>query len=126
MMLKQWRTTMSTEFVTYLHEVFAQFGTIRTRRMFGGFGIYHQSLMFGLIINDTLYLKADGISSPAFEQLGLAPFEYDRHGKLIKMSYFQAPEEIFEDFEQAAVWAKRAYEAAVRTHQPKKQNGKFE
>lgn len=115
---------MSTEFVAYLHEVFAQFGTIHPRRMFGGFGIYHQSLMFGLVINDTLYLKADAISAPAFEQLGLAPFEYDRHGKIIKMSYYQAPDEIFEDFEQATVWAKRAYEAAIRTHKPKKTNHK--
>ncbi len=115
---------MSTEFVSYLHEVFAQFGTIQTRRMFGGYGIYHQSLMFGLVIDDTLYLKADALSSPAFEQLGLAPFEYDRHGKIIKMSYYQAPEEIFEDFEQANVWAKRGYEAAVRSNQPKKTKSK--
>lgn len=111
---------MSTEFVTYLHEVFAQFGTIQTRRMFGGFGIYHQGLMFGLVVSETLYLKADSISSHAFEQLGLATFEYERQSKIIKMSYFQAPEDIFEDFEQAAVWAKRAYEAAVRTHKSKK------
>ena len=111
---------MSMEFVSYLHEIFAQFGTIQTRRMFGGFGIYHQGLIFGLIIDETLYLKVDVISSPAFEQLGLLPFEYDRHGKIIKMSYYQAPEEIFDDFEQATVWAKRGYEAAVRANQPRK------
>lgn len=115
---------MSTEFISYLHEVFASFGIIQTRRMFGGFGIYHQGLMFALVIDETLYLKADAISSPAFEQLGLMPFEYDRQGKIIKMSYYQAPEEIFEDFEQAAVWAKRAYESAVRANQPKKTKSK--
>lgn len=106
---------MSTEFITYLHEVFAAFGSIQTRRMFGGFGIYHQRLMFALVINDTLYLKADHLSSPAFQQHGLTPFEYDRQGKTIKMSYYQAPEEVFEDAELAAVWAKRAFEAAVRS-----------
>lgn len=111
---------MSTEFVDYLHEVFARFGIIHTRRMFGGFGIYHQGLMFALIVNETLYLKADEISSPAFEQLGLAPFEYDRHGKTIRMSYYQAPEEIFEDFEAATEWAKRAYDAALRAVKPHK------
>ncbi|GAC1369315.1 MAG: TfoX/Sxy family protein [Aquirhabdus sp.] len=111
---------MSTEFISYLHEVFSQFGTIQTRRMFGGFGIYHQGLMFGLVADEILYLKADAISSPAFEHLGLTPFEYDRHGKIIRMSYYQAPEDIFEDFEQATIWAKRAYEAALRTNKPQK------
>ena len=119
-MLKKRSSTLPTEFINYLHEIFAPFGTIQTRRMFGGFGIYHQGLMFGLVVNETLYLKADHLSSHAFEQLGLAPFEYDRQNKIIKMSYYQAPEEIFEDFEQAAIWAKRAYEAAVRTTQLKK------
>jgi len=27
--------------------------------MFGGYGIYHDGLMFGLVENDILYLKAD-------------------------------------------------------------------
>ncbi len=111
---------MTTEFVAYLHEVFAPFGIIQTKRMFGGFGIYHQGLMFGLVADDVLYLKADATSSPAFEQLGLSQFEFDRHGKMIKMSYYQAPEEIFEDFEQATIWAKRGYEAALRSNQSKK------
>lgn len=88
--------------------------------MFGGFGVYHRDLMFGLIIDDTLYLKADALSISQFEQRGLPPFEYDRRGKIIKLSYYQAPEEIFEDFEQANVWAKRAYDAALKANKPKK------
>lgn len=111
---------MTTEFVSYLHEVFASFGTIRARRMFGGFGIYHGELMFGLVIEDTLFLKADAMSTPQFEQLGLPPFEFDRRGKMVKLSYYQAPEEIFEDFEQAKVWARCAYDAALRSNPPKK------
>ena len=110
---------MSTEFISYLHEVFAPFGTIQTRRMFGGFGIYHQNLMFALVIHETLYLKADDISKPVFVQLCLPPFEYPRQGKTIKLSYYQAPDEIFEDFEQATIWARRAYDAAVRGNQHK-------
>ena len=111
---------MTSEFVSYLHEIFASFGTIRTRRMFGGFGIYHRDLMFGLVIEETLYLKADVLSISQFEELGLPPFEFNRRGKMVKLSYYQAPEEIFEDFEQAKVWAKHAYDAALRSNQPKK------
>ncbi len=111
---------MSTEFASYLHEVFSHFGTIQVKRMFGGFGIFHQGLMFGLVIDDILYLKADAESKTAFEKRGLAPFEYDRGEKIIKLSYYQAPEEIFDDFEEAIFWANLAYNAALKTNKTKK------
>jgi DNA transformation protein len=82
--------------------------------MFGGHGVYHDDLMFGLVADDVLYLKADRESSVAFSERGLPPFEYDRRGKKTRTSYFQAPEEIFDDAVQAQEWAKRAFEAALR------------
>jgi DNA transformation protein len=111
---------MTTEFISYLHEVFAPFGIIQIRRMFGGFGLYHQSLMFGLVVDDTLYLKVDADSKPAYEKLQRAQFKFERLGKIIKMSYYQAPDEIFEDADQATLWARRAYKAALKAHNSKK------
>jgi len=111
---------MSTEFIAYLHEVFVSFGSIQAKRMFGGFGIYHQGLMFALVIDDILYLKANEKSKHIFEQHGLTPFEFDRLGKIVKLSYYQAPEEIFDDFEHAVIWANLAYESALKAKKPKK------
>jgi DNA transformation protein and related proteins len=48
-----------SEFVDSLDEVVAQFGAISAKHMFGGYGIYHDSVMFGLVADDVLYLKAD-------------------------------------------------------------------
>lgn len=48
-----------TGFVDYLGEVFERFGTVSTGKMFGAHGLYHDNIMFGLIVDDTLYLKAD-------------------------------------------------------------------
>lgn len=105
-----------SEFVNSLEDVFAMFGRIRTRRMFGGYGIYHDGLMFALVVNDTLYLKADSLSASTFEQRGLDAFEYERgSGKKIKMSYYMAPDEIFDDPETAKLWADRAFDAALRS-----------
>ena len=59
------------EFVDYLHEVFELFGPIRARKMFSGYGIYHNGLMFGLVAGDTLYLKADAENANHFEKEGL-------------------------------------------------------
>ena len=101
-------------FVENLQEVFALFGTVTSRRMFGGFGVYHDGLMFALVADDVLYLKADEKSVGAFVGLGLAPFEYVKGGKKMKMSYFMAPEGIFDDPEQARIWAIVAFEAALR------------
>lgn len=104
-----------TEFITYLTDVFERFGPIHAKRMFGGYGIYHQDLMFALVANDVLYLKADTESAAFFEQLGLSRFEYTRDGKTTRMSYYLAPEEIFDDPDLARTWAVRAYEAALRS-----------
>ena len=112
-----WRTEQVrvSEFVDYLSEVFEQFGAIRARRMFGGYGVYHQGLMFGLVADDVLYLKADEQSASLFQTRGLAPFEYTKNGTTTKISYYTAPDEIFDDREAATVWAARAYGAAVRS-----------
>lgn len=103
-----------SEFVDYLHEVFESFGPISSRRMFGGYGIYHEGLMFGLVADDALYLKADEQARNHFEDLDLHPFEYTKNGKVMQMSYYAAPEEIFDDPDTARIWARRAYDAAVR------------
>ena len=83
--------------------------------MFGGYGVYHNGLMFALVAEDTLYLKADAENSGYFEKEGLGPFEYNKKGTLMKMSYYLAPDEIMDDREQAAICARRSYEAALRS-----------
>lgn len=102
------------EYIEHLQEVFELFGPVCVRRMFGGYGLYHDGIIFGLVADNTLYLKVDAINKPEFEQQGLGPFEYNKNGKLVKMSYYQAPEEIMDDLELAARWAKSAHEAALR------------
>jgi DNA transformation protein len=112
-----------SEFVDSLEEVFVLFGPVRARRMFGGHGIYHNDLMFGLVADDVLYLKADERSVAAFTERGLSPFEYEKRGKTMKMSYFMAPEEIFDDAEMAREWAVLAFEAALRGRRRKSSEG---
>ncbi len=109
-----------TEFVEFLNEAFEEFGLIDVRKMFGGYGIYHDGIMFGLVEKNTLYLKADERTREQFESRGLAQFQYARADKIVKMSYFMAPEEIYDDRSEAAVWASRACEAAIRQGAMKK------
>ena len=103
-----------SNYIDFLHEVLESFGPITTRKIFGGYGIYHQGLIFGLVADDELYLKVDKVSIAEFVGAGLPAFEYDKNGKIMKMLYHKAPEEIYDDFKLAVYWANLAYEAALR------------
>ena len=87
--------------------------------MFSAHGIYHDDLMFGLVADDELYLKADDLSAEHFTNLELPQFKYQKNDKSMKMSYFLAPEEIFEDPEQAKKWTTLAFDAALRNKKKK-------
>jgi DNA transformation protein len=110
----------TSEFVGSLNDVFSLFGAIEARRMFGGYGIYHDGLMFALVADDVLYLKTDENSAGFFVEPGLQQFEYEKSGRKMRMSYYAAPEEVFDDPQLAKEWASRAYEAALRARKPKK------
>lgn len=113
-----------SEFTDYLAELFEQFGPVQARRMFGGYGIYHEGLMFGLVANDTLYLKADETTAQDYESRGLGRFAYEKGDKIVHLSYYLAPEEILDSPENAAHWARLAYAVAVRAQARARRPGK--
>lgn len=82
--------------------------------MFSGYGVFHDGIMFGLIHDETLYLKADAQTVADFAARGLSQFQYVRQGKTIGLSYYQAPESVLEDIHEATQWARPAFEAALR------------
>jgi DNA transformation protein len=103
-----------------LPEVFERLGRVRCRRMFGGHGVFHEDRMIGLVVRETLYLKVDAESAPHFEALNAPAFSYERRGKTMQMSYREAPADLFDDRELAALWGRRAWEAAMRSGQAPK------
>jgi len=113
----------ANESIDYLHEVFDAFGPIRVRRMFGGWGIYHDGLMFGLYASGRLYLKTDAHNVAQFEAAGSEPFTYTQRGKVVKLSYWSALEAVWDEPDQASHWGRIAFEAALRAqaakHKPK-------
>ena len=101
-------------FADHLKDLFHSWAPVHLKRMFGGYGVYRDERMFGLVADDTLYLKSDAINATAFDALGLPPFVFMRAGKPMTMSYRQAPAELYEDPAVAIEWAERAWEAALR------------
>jgi DNA transformation protein and related proteins len=96
-------------------ELFAAFGPVGVRRMFGGFGIYLDGVMFALAADGVIYLKADDATTAAFRREGAGPFTYAAKGaKRVAMSYWRLPDRLYDDPDELAVWARDALAAARR------------
>jgi DNA transformation protein and related proteins len=114
------------EFAEHVRDLLSALGPVRVRRMFGGAGVYLGDVMFGLISDDTLYLKVDDRNRPRYDAAGLAPFAYEREdGPAIVFTYCQAPPEALDDAELLCEWAREALEAARRAKaaRPKRKRG---
>src|SRR5262245_17234687 len=99
-----------------IQELFSVFGVVAVRLMFGGAGIYADGTMFALVANGVIYLKADALSTPAFERENLPPFTYEtKDGKRGVMSYWRMPERLYDDPDELATWARAALAAAQRS-----------
>jgi DNA transformation protein and related proteins len=111
----------SAGFLDFIKEQLQDFGTVSVRRMFGGAGIFRDGLMFALIADETLYLKADAVSQGDFEALSLPPFTYGaKGGKRTVMAYWRAPEACLDDRDEMTEWARKAFGAALRAKKPLK------
>ena len=110
-----------SDFIPFVQELLEGWGTVSARRMFGGHGLYHEGLMFAIVMNQQLFLKADAQNRPEFEALGLTPFTYPMKGKEIALSYWSAPDAVFDDPTEAVRWARSALDAAARGHLAKAQ-----
>jgi DNA transformation protein len=103
----------------FIRDLFAQFGPVTVKRMFSGAGIFAEGLMIGLIVRDIIYLKADDSGIPDFEREGSQPFTYTRGRKTGRPSqhalpYWRLPERLYDDPDELAVWAGRAFAIAAR------------
>ena len=102
------------EFATHIVDLLDTFGPCEAKRMFGGYGIFHQGLMFALIADGNLYLKADDKTRELFSAEGSEAFSYLKKEKEYRLSYYLAPEDFFEDPDACQLWARMAFEAALR------------
>lgn len=108
-----------SDFAALVCELLAPLGDVRLRRMFGGYGIYGDGVMFALITgDDTLYLRTDDTNRPAFEQAGLPPFQ-PFPDKPMRMPYHRPPDSVLDDGEAMLSWARPALAAAWRAHAAK-------
>jgi DNA transformation protein len=88
----------TSEYLEYVMEKLNPLGQIKSRAMFGGYGIFHEGVMFALIADDNLYFKVNESNRDDYRKAGSQPFP---HG----MSYWEVPYEVLEDNSELPIWA---------------------
>lgn len=96
-----------TSFHDYVvHDVLSEMHGITSKAMFGGWGIYKNGIIFGIIIEGELYFKVGDENRDEFEKMDSHPFTYsNKNGKSVTMSYWLVPEEVLEDRERVRILA---------------------
>lgn len=116
--------TVSADYLQYVLDQLQALGGVSSRRMFGGAGLYCDELFFGLISDDTLYLRVDDSNRGDFTTRGAAPFRPYADRPELSMSYFEAPADVLDDARQLAEWARRSVAVAQRAPPGRKRRGR--
>ena len=103
-------------FKEFIVEQMAGFGEVTIRTMFGGQGVFHNGLMFGLIHDQVLYLKADDSLRSEYLAENSTPFTYPRKGKRVDLGYFRAPSASLDDGEEMARWCRKSFAVALKAN----------
>jgi DNA transformation protein and related proteins len=114
---------VSAEYLDYVADQLACIGEVVTKRMFGGVGLYHDGLFFGLIASDVLYFKVDDETRPDYLSADARPFApYGEES--YSMSYYEVPVDVLEDVGLLRTWALGAVGAAARKASSRKRKKK--
>lgn len=97
-----------------LGEELSALGSISVRGMFGGAAVHCDGIVFALLADGALYLKADESTVGTFKAEGLGPFTYQGKSGPVRLSYWRAPSRLNDDPGELRDWARRALAVARR------------
>lgn len=101
------------DYALYVKELLEPFGFITIKPMFGGYSVYLNDYIVGLIIESELYLKSNRQFDKFFKQYASEQFSYLNHkGKVIKMPYWKLPEAAWEDETLLRSFLNRSFQAS--------------
>src|SRR5437763_8426663 len=102
------RSLKATEaFRSFVLDQLEEIGDVTSRSMFGGVGLYHRGVFFGIIARDVLYLKVGDRNRADYARAGMPAFKPypDRAGT---MKYHALPVHVLASAPLLAEWARRA------------------
>ena len=104
---------VSTSYLEFILDRIAEVDDVVAKSMFGGYGLFQDERMFGIVADDTFYLKADNQNRRDFERAGMEPFRpYKDPSRMI--SYYEVPTDLLETPEALSSWLSKSLAAAKR------------
>jgi DNA transformation protein len=88
-------------------------GGISSKAMFGGFGIFHEGAMFGIIKGTGLFFKVNDSNRLGYEKAGSNQYK--------PMPYYQVPTDVIDNPDSLLEWARASIKVAHETPTKKKQ-----
>ena len=105
----------SDSFAEFLREQLGSLGPVTMRRMFGKTGVFCDGVMIGMVRDNTLYFRVDDDNRAAFKEAeAFPPLNYEKQGGTIDLSFWRAPERLFDEPDELVAWARAALGAAHR------------
>src|SRR4030081_2046873 len=109
------RMVASATFAEFLREQLAPLGRVTMRRMFGKTGAFCDGLMFAMVTDDTRYFRVAAHNRAAFKEAeSFPPLNYEKKGCTIDLSFWRAPERLFDEPDELVAWARAALAAGRR------------
>jgi DNA transformation protein and related proteins len=105
---------VSDSYRSYVLDQLQVMGSVKAKKMFGGVGLYHGGVFFGLIADDTVYLKVDESNRAEFEIAGSGAFR-PYGNESYSMSYYEVPADVLENPATLRVWGDKAVAVARRS-----------
>ena len=99
---------VSSDYLQFILEQLRGLGRVHARRMFGAVGLYCDEVFFGIISDDTLYLRVDDASRADYTARGMAAFRPYADRPELSMTYFEVPADVLEDPEELLTWSRRS------------------
>ena len=108
-------------FRSFVLDQLEELGDVVPRAMFGGVGLYHRDVFFGIIAGDVLYLKVDDTNRSEYVKARMKPFKPYPH-RPSTMQYYAVPIDILESPLELIAWARKSI--AVAEHAPRRSIGR--
>lgn len=94
------------EFLEFVLDQLGELEGIRSRRMFGAWGLYRGEKFFAIVDSGVLYFKTNPETAKCYMGFGMKPFTY-APGKTLK-NYYEVPADILENPPELCEWARAA------------------
>jgi DNA transformation protein len=104
---------VSDGFRSFVLDQLEELGDVTPKSMFGGVGLYHRGVFFGILARDTLYLKVGDSNFVDYQRAKAKPFRPypNRKGTT---RYYAVPLDVMESPLELAAWARKAIAVAKR------------